>query len=206
MRLYQCPVIEVRGLEKRSQGARRRRTAVPPAAPALANAIFRRDQTHPRNAFQQVHRFRVRASHEESFDRVVLAASSIAVTGFVVAKDEPRMRCRRAASAAPRGWRPGKRIEAVVTRPRCANCHVDAAAVPMWTPAGETKARVHGMNIHGGRSRIGSETIAVSTCHITSTSRTSLRRHHSAPASTGNLPQWKPASGSGKSGARSARS
>ena len=29
----------------------------------------------------------------------------------------------------------------------------------MWTPAGETKPRVHGMNIHGGKSRIGAETI-----------------------------------------------
>ena len=54
-----------------------------------------------------------------------------------------------------------KRIEAVVTHPRCANCHVDARAIPIWTPAGETKPRVHGMNIHGGESRIGAETIAL---------------------------------------------
>ncbi|GAB2176792.1 hypothetical protein [Dongia sp. agr-C8] len=62
-----------------------------------------------------------------------------------------------------------KRIEAVVTHPRCANCHVDANAVPIWTPAGETKNRVHGMNIHGGESRIGAELIPCATCHVTST-------------------------------------
>jgi hypothetical protein len=58
----------------------------------------------------------------------------------------------------------------VVTHPRCANCHVDARAVPIWTPAGETKPRVHGMNIHGGESRIGAELIPCSTCHVTSAS------------------------------------
>src|SRR6478735_4545034 len=62
-----------------------------------------------------------------------------------------------------------KRIEAVVTHPRCANCHVDIRGIPIWTPAGETKSRVHGMNIHGGKSRIGAETIRCSTCHMTST-------------------------------------
>ena len=62
-----------------------------------------------------------------------------------------------------------KRIEVVVTHPRCANCHVDARAIPMWWPAGESRARVRGMNIHGGESRIGAETIRCSTCHPTST-------------------------------------
>lgn len=62
-----------------------------------------------------------------------------------------------------------KRIEAVVTHPRCANCHVDASGIPIWTLVGETQDRVHGMNIHGGVSRIGAEAIACSTCHMTST-------------------------------------
>ena len=62
-----------------------------------------------------------------------------------------------------------KRIEAVVKHPRCANCHVDARAIPIWTPAGEGKDRIHGMNIHGGKSRIGAEALRCSTCHMTST-------------------------------------
>jgi hypothetical protein len=39
----------------------------------------------------------------------------------------------------------------------------------MWTPAGETKPRVRGMNTHAGESRIGADEIACSTCHMTST-------------------------------------
>jgi len=67
------------------------------------------------------------------------------------------------------GMEAWKRIEAVVTHPRCANCHVDAGGIPIWTPAGETRSRVHGMNIHGGVSRIGAEAAPCSTCHMTST-------------------------------------
>ncbi len=47
-------------------------------------------------------------------------------------------------------------------------CHVDSKAIPIWTPAGEGKDRIHGMNIHGGESRIGAERIRCSTCHMTS--------------------------------------
>jgi hypothetical protein len=102
---------------------------------------------------------------------IAFAASSFAaLTGIVVAQ----------GLAAKDGLPPGsvsrsegleawKRIEAVVTHPRCANCHVDANAIPIWTPAGESKNRVHGMNIHGGQSRMGTETIPCSTCHMTST-------------------------------------
>ena len=86
---------------------------------------------------------------------LAFAASSVAVTGIVVAKDESKDALPPGSVSRAKGLEAWKRIEAVVTHPRCANCHVDAAAVPMWTPAGETKARVHGMNIHGGKSRIG---------------------------------------------------
>jgi isoquinoline 1-oxidoreductase beta subunit len=40
MRLYQCPEIEVRGLENGSSIRGVGEPPVPPAAPALANAIF----------------------------------------------------------------------------------------------------------------------------------------------------------------------
>ena len=62
-----------------------------------------------------------------------------------------------------------ERIEAVVTHPRCANCHVGPDNIPMWTVAGENKTRPHGMNIGAGASRIGAETLVCSTCHMTST-------------------------------------
>src|SRR5215475_14489641 len=108
---------------------------------------------------------------KRSLIAVAFAASSIAVlTGIVVAKDEPAKDALPPGSVSRTdGLQAWKRIEAVVTHPRCANCHVDANAIPIWTPAGETKPRVHGMNIHGGESRIGAETIPCSTCHMTST-------------------------------------
>jgi hypothetical protein len=72
-----------------------------------------------------------------------------------------------------------KRIEAVVTHPRCANCHVGPDNIPMWTVAGENKSRPHGMNIHAGDSRIGAETLVCSTCHMTSTAPNEVP--HAAP-------------------------
>lgn len=59
------------------------------------------------------------------------------------------------------------RIHAVVSHPRCANCHVDAANIPLWTDGQVT--RPHGMNIRAGDSRIGAELLPCQTCHVTST-------------------------------------
>jgi len=67
------------------------------------------------------------------------------------------------------GLKAWEQIEAVVTHPRCANCHVGRDNIPMWTVAGENKTRPHGMNIRAGDSRIGTETLVCSTCHMTST-------------------------------------
>jgi hypothetical protein len=103
---------------------------------------------------------------------IAFAASSVAaLAGIVVANGQAAKNVLPPAGSVSRaeGLEAWKRIEAVVTHPRCANCHVDANAIPMWTPAGETKTRVHGMNIHGGQSRMGTETIPCSTCHMTST-------------------------------------
>ncbi len=68
-----------------------------------------------------------------------------------------------------------KRIEAVVTHPRCANCHV-SDNIPMWTIDGEGKTRPHGMNIRADESRaglqihsqVGASVMLCGTCHVTS--------------------------------------
>lgn len=101
---------------------------------------------------------------------MVLATSTMAaLTGYVFAEGETNKDALPAGSVSRAdGLEAWKRIEAVVTHPRCANCHVDAKAIPIWTPAGESKSRIHGMNIHGGESRIGAEALACSTCHVTS--------------------------------------
>jgi hypothetical protein len=62
-----------------------------------------------------------------------------------------------------------KRIEAVVTHPRCANCHVGPDNTPMWTIVGETRSRPHGMNITADASRGGAQELPCGTCHTTST-------------------------------------
>ncbi|MDU3129401.1 MAG: hypothetical protein E6699_18155, partial [Bradyrhizobium sp.] len=107
---------------------------------------------------------------KRSLIAIVAATSAIAaLTGIVAAKDEANKDALPAGSVSrAEGLKAWKRIEAVITHPRCANCHVDAKAIPIWTPAGETKPRVHGMNIHGGDSRIGAEAVPCSTCHMTS--------------------------------------
>jgi len=99
---------------------------------------------------------------KSSLIALAFAASTIAaLTGIVAAKDEANKDALPPGSVSrAEGLEAWKRIEAVVTHPRCANCHVDAKAIPIWTPAGETRPRVHGMNIHGGESRIGAELIA----------------------------------------------
>ncbi|MGR3502386.1 hypothetical protein [Pseudaestuariivita sp.] len=59
------------------------------------------------------------------------------------------------------------RVAAVVTHPRCLNCHVDEAGVPLWSEVGE-EPRPHGMHIVAGESRMGIETLPCQTCHVTS--------------------------------------
>ena len=57
------------------------------------------------------------------------------------------------------------RIYDVASHPRCANCHVGADHVPMWSGPSYGKTRPHGMNINAGASRIGAETLLCATCH-----------------------------------------
>lgn len=60
-----------------------------------------------------------------------------------------------------------QRIYEVVSHPRCANCHVGADNIPMWSGPSYGRTRPHGMNITAGDSRIGVETVMCSTCHRT---------------------------------------
>lgn len=60
------------------------------------------------------------------------------------------------------------RIYEVATHPRCANCHVGADNIPMWSGPSYGKTRPHGMHIDAGESRIGAETVICSTCHRSS--------------------------------------
>ncbi|CTQ48501.1 hypothetical protein [Jannaschia donghaensis] len=69
--------------------------------------------------------------------------------------------CALAAPAAAQSFDP---IAEVLLHPRCANCHVGADGIPLWsTEAGGTQP--HGYHMQGGESRMGIETLPCSTCH-----------------------------------------
>lgn len=63
------------------------------------------------------------------------------------------------------------KVHEVLSHPRCVNCHVPADNRPRWSGPNYVTAndpqgwRFHGMNIHGGESRIGIESIPCTTCH-----------------------------------------
>lgn len=57
------------------------------------------------------------------------------------------------------------RIYEVTSHPRCANCHVGADNIPMWSGPSYGQARPHGMNVNAGDSRIGVEYVQCSACH-----------------------------------------
>lgn len=71
------------------------------------------------------------------------------------------------------------RVYEVASHPRCSNCHVGADNRPMWSGPSDGKPRPHGMNVNGGESRIGVETLMCSTCH--SLSEQENTRPHEAP-------------------------
>ncbi|MEM0929156.1 MAG: hypothetical protein AAGI89_07685 [Pseudomonadota bacterium] len=62
----------------------------------------------------------------------------------------------------------------VFSHPRCANCHVPADNRPRWSGASyqltEGEWAYHGMNVDGGDSRDGRDSMPCSTCHATSNS------------------------------------
>lgn len=55
----------------------------------------------------------------------------------------------------------------IASHPRCANCHVGADNLPMWSGPSYGQTRPHGMSINAGESRIGAETLPCATCHTT---------------------------------------
>ncbi len=57
------------------------------------------------------------------------------------------------------------KIHEVFSHPRCSNCHVPEDNRPRWSGPSYGKTQFHGMNVNGGASRIGAESILCSTCH-----------------------------------------
>ncbi len=75
------------------------------------------------------------------------------------------------------------KVYEVLSHPRCANCHVGADGVPVWSePGSKEPPRPHGMDVVAGASRIGAESIACSTCHST--------RNAELPHGPPGAPNW----------------
>ena len=88
-------------------------------------------------------------------------AAAVAVAALLAA---PLSALAQTGDAGLQAW---SRVHEVFSHPRCANCHVDAGAVPIWSgPHYGPKPRPHGMNVKGGSSRIGAENgLLCTTCH-----------------------------------------
>jgi len=97
--------------------------------------------------------------------RTIAAAAFVAASVFPAFAAEDEAPASREAGLA--AW--GKVFE-VFSHPRCANCHVGEDARPRWSGAHYGLApgewRRHGMNVAGGESRIGVETVPCTTCHM----------------------------------------
>jgi cytochrome c553 len=97
---------------------------------------------------------------------ITIAMTTIGTAGL--AADGPVAEINPPVSATTQeGLAAFDRIYEVASHPRCANCHVGADNVPMWSGAYYGETRPHGMNVNAGESRIGVETLVCSTCHRT---------------------------------------
>jgi hypothetical protein len=63
------------------------------------------------------------------------------------------------------------KIYAVLSHPRCANCHVSDDR-PRWSGAHYGKTRVHGFNVQRGPDGLGNPGLHCTACHFSSNSRT----------------------------------
>lgn len=104
-----------------------------------------------------------------SLGMFAVAAESRRAGSAVSSGDAAGVRSRVANVSRAEGLAAWNKIHAVVSHPRCASCHVDDKAVPMWIGDYYGGTRPHGMNIQGGESRSGEETLPCATCHRTST-------------------------------------
>lgn len=67
----------------------------------------------------------------------------------------------------PAGLEHWEKVYDVFSHPRCSNCHVGEDNRPRWSgPSYGEGWQYHAMNINGGQSRVGAETIPCSTCHM----------------------------------------
>ena len=101
--------------------------------------------------------------------KYLIAALALALPGPVRAEGTVEINPPAEGTvSADQGLEAWARIYEVASHPRCSNCHVGATGIPMWSGPSYGRTRPHGMNIQGGESRMGVETLVCSTCHAVS--------------------------------------
>lgn len=74
-------------------------------------------------------------------------------------------------AAASGGLEHWEKVYEVFSHPRCTNCHVPEDSRPRWAgpsfDLNEGEWRYHGMNVSGGETRDGRDSIPCSACHAT---------------------------------------
>ncbi|MBX3594618.1 hypothetical protein [Sphingomonas sp.] len=97
----------------------------------------------------------------------VMARPGDVPTGATAPKSAaPGLEVRRfGAIGVAEGLKAWDSIHAVLSHPRCQSCHVDERGVPLWSGAYFGGTRAHAMNVRGGKSRTGEETLPCATCH-----------------------------------------
>ncbi len=114
--------------------------------------------------------------------RAMLFIVATAAASLAQAESEPLAVINPPAEGSvstAQGLQAFERVYQVLSHPRCANCHVGADNIPMWSGPSYGKTRPHGMNILAGASRIGAETLLCQTCHRTFSTRES--KPHAPP-------------------------
>lgn len=106
----------------------------------------------------------------------LIAAPAAALAGGVTSIVAPP----EAGSVSPAdGLTAWDQVYAVLSHPRCANCHTGPDNLPAWSGPEFPVPGPHGMSIDAGDSRIGAETLLCSACHVTSSHFGSAR--HAPP-------------------------
>lgn len=101
--------------------------------------------------------------------RIVLVLALIAGPAFAEGENVTIDPPAEGSVTQSQGLEAWARIYEVTSHPRCANCHAGADNLPMWSGPSYGRTRPHGMNIQGGESRIGAETMLCSICHAINT-------------------------------------
>ncbi len=118
---------------------------------------------------------------------IITAFLTLALTAASLAKAPSDVDATSSSASEAEALAAWQKVYEVFSHPRCANCHVPEDNIPRWSgPSyGLTQGEWlnHGINITGGESRIGAESIPCMACHQS----TNAELPHAPPGA----PTWR---------------